>query len=128
MLRLTASTRRVATGRWIHRGGAVREAATVRQPEQRDCGITEPSSALKSATLKVSLKSEEETKKKLGVALVRLCVGVRCILASHPPVTEWLAASVALHLIAGNERALQEPIHPRWGILAPSFTSVPLTI
>lgn len=103
MLRITASTRRVATGGWIHRGAVVRGASTFQQlqVEQRDGGKTETSSALEGAPQKVSLPAEET--KKLGAALVSVggVSSSRPLLAS--PVTcayYFVAASCSLQYAA----------------------------
>lgn len=89
MLRLTASTRRFVNplpGGWIHRGGAVRGAATLQQLDQRDCGKTKNSAALKSATQKVSLATQQGRRHCLArraVHDVHMC-GVS---SAHHPVT-----------------------------------------
>lgn len=63
MLRITTvSTRRVASGRLIHRGGVVRGAGTFQLLEQRDGGKTEADSAPKSAPRKVSQPTEQPSK------------------------------------------------------------------
>lgn len=118
MLRITASTRRVATGGWIHRGAVVRGASTFQQlqVEQRDGGKTETSSALESAPQKVSLPAEET--KKLGAALVSVGGVSSSRVPSWPPRSRALTILLphpALYNTRLWSRANQDPVHRRLG-------------